>query len=186
MTRNRATLAHKWRLEVPKTKTPKKPRKPYVAALALALVAILSLSAVLAVEAPKKGDAILTAGWSVVGAGDLADSRVNGPAAGIEGMVTDHLSLGVSYAETDNGVADKTYTVKLAPHWHNFYFPVGLVGVNLESRNTPVWGGTAGIGADFWNSDHFGLGVSGQYHYLDRTELKQSFYDVRGSLRFKF
>jgi len=151
------------------------------------LSALLLLVASLAsAETPKKGNVILSAGWSVSAPTEETDSRVSAPFVGVEGFVSDNFSLGISLSQANTEEAEKIYAVTMAPRWGNFYFPIGLVGAEVPDRTAPVWGYTGGIGADFWNGPHLGLSVSGHYNYLQSTQLDGNFFEVRGALRFKF
>lgn len=140
----------------------------------------------LAGEYPKQGDVILTAGYAVAAPRDATDQRTSGLYAGLEGFVADHFSLGLSVSQADTEASQKAYTLTLNPRWGNVYFPVGLYGVEVPDRNTPSWGGTAGAGIDFWNSDHFGLTLSGHYNYLQKSVVAQDFYEARGGIRLRF
>jgi len=173
----------------------------------LALVALLFIPTVSAAT-PKEGDVIFGVGWAYNAPKADLDVRIGGLVANAEFFVSDSWSLRADYfrvrvekevtapvlVESYGGEVrtfieeseSKGFSLAVAPHLGNLSFPVGIVGVSLAGDNMPEWGGTAGAWLDFWATENVGIGFGASYQYLQNTELKEDFVDVRGALRFKF
>jgi hypothetical protein len=172
----------------------------------LALVALLFFPTVSAAT-PKEGDVIFGVGWAYNAPKADLDVRTGGLVANAEVFVSDSCSLRADYfrvrtqkevevpllVESSGDVRtfleeseSNGFSLAVAPHLGNLSFPVGILGVSLAGDNMPEWGATAGAWLDFWATENIGVGFGASYQYLQNTELKQDFVDVRGALRFKF